>query len=104
MTQQFQYHCDCEQAPNCACLQAPEGHDPNCECDSCCQLTHIEIDPQGITHIWPYSSEMRNRWYHPEWAGESAPQHVPKEERKERVPRTPRVEDRGPRLSQKGKS
>jgi len=30
-------------------------------------LVHVEVDLEGRSHIWPYTSEMHDRRYHPEW-------------------------------------
>lgn len=53
---EFALECNCSNEP-CTCHQDASNDD----------LVHVEIDRDGNTHIWPYTSYMRNRLYHPEW-------------------------------------
>lgn len=40
-------------------------NDSECVCNR--GLVHVEIDPQGKSHVWPCEPGMHNKSYHPEW-------------------------------------
>jgi hypothetical protein len=54
------HHCGCNsEKEECRCLD-PDSYHVN-------DYIHIEMDPDGVTHIWPRSPQDGREYYHPEW-------------------------------------